>query len=70
LKTIRNKAEFIRDYSQIFSVKYLACLRTGAPHNMFVHNGAAMLGNGEVWFDGEGLVIALNPCVPHETGRS
>jgi len=64
-KTIRNKAEFIRNYPQIFSVKYLECLRTGAPHNMFVHNGAAMLGSGEVWFDGEGFVIALNPCMPH-----
>jgi hypothetical protein len=62
-KTIRNKAEFIHDYGRIFTAKYLQCIRAGTPHNMFVRNGEAMLGGGEIWFDGAGLVTTLNACV-------
>jgi hypothetical protein len=61
-KTIRGEAEFIRDYRRIFTAKYVQCIRAGTPHNMFVRNGEAMLGRGEVWFDGTGHVTTLNAC--------
>ena len=64
-KTIRGRDELLRDYQLIFIPQYVSYIRSGIPKNMFVHNGAVMLGNGEVWFDGDGHVIALNPCVPH-----
>jgi hypothetical protein len=63
-KTIRTNAEFVRYYQQIFTAKYLQCIRAGTPHNMFVRNGEAMLGRGEIWFDGTGFVTTLNSCVP------
>lgn len=63
-RTIRTKANFIRDYDLVFSAEYVQCIRRAIPHNMFVHNGEVMLGNGEVWFDGQGLAVSLNTCAP------
>jgi hypothetical protein len=63
-RTIGERDEFLRNYKFIFTPQYVSCIRSGTPKNMFVHNGAVMLGNGEVWFDGDGHVITLNPCVP------
>jgi hypothetical protein len=64
VKTIRDRDDLLRNYDFIFTPQYVSCIRAGIPKNMFVHNGAVMLGNGEVWFDGEGHVVTLNPCVP------
>jgi hypothetical protein len=27
------------------------------PHDMFVHEGMAMVGDGEAWFDAKGLAV-------------
>jgi len=63
-KTIHNKSEFVRNYESIFTNLYKKCIQAGIPHNVFSRNGAVMQGRGEVWFDGRGYVIGLNPCVP------
>jgi hypothetical protein len=60
--TIRNEDELKANWSKMFTPEFLAKLRTDVPHEMFVHNGEAMLGDGELWFDDKGLV-ALNPVL-------
>jgi hypothetical protein len=60
--TIRNAAELKANWSRIFTPEFLSKLRTDVPHEMFVHEGTVMLGDGELWFDDKGL-ISLNPVV-------
>ncbi len=58
-RTIRNKAELTAQWASIFTPKVIAEFRTAMPHDMFVRNGMAMLGNGVAWFNAKGLA-ALN----------
>jgi len=60
--TIHNVTELRANWSRIFTPEFLAKLRTDVPHEMFVHEGEAMLGDGEMWFDDKGLV-SLNPVL-------
>jgi hypothetical protein len=53
------EASFLAHWNDIFTPKYIAALRETIPHEMFVHEGEAMLGDGEVWFDAKGA-SALN----------
>lgn len=57
---VRNAADFIAAYDDIFSNAYRNAIAEAVPHNMFSKNGMAMLGRGEVWFNGQGKVAALN----------
>ena len=57
--TIRTPASFEARWGQIFTPGMLATLRTAMPHEMFVHEGQAMVANGAAWFDAKGL-SALN----------
>jgi hypothetical protein len=54
-KKLRNKAEVLAAWEDLFTSAVIAKLKQDLPHDMFVHNGMAMLGNGEAWFDGKGL---------------
>jgi hypothetical protein len=56
---VRNAATLIADWSRIFTPKMLAALRTAVPHEMFVHEGEAMVAGGAAWFDAKGA-CALN----------
>jgi hypothetical protein len=58
--TIRNAAQLQANWSHIFTPAFLAKLRSDIPHEMFVRDGKAMLGDGELWFDSKGLAT-LNP---------
>lgn len=58
--TIANAREFLRHYDAIFTPAYKAKVAAGIPRNMFERNGNLMLGSGEVWFQNDGKVIALN----------
>jgi hypothetical protein len=60
--TIHNATELMANWSKIFTPEFLAKLGTDVPHEMFVHGGEAMLGDGELWFDDKGLV-SLNPVL-------
>jgi hypothetical protein len=53
--TIHNAVQLQANWSRIFFPAFLAKLRQDIPHEMFVHEGEAMLGKGELWFDGKGL---------------
>ncbi|MGA8598178.1 MAG: hypothetical protein WB676_25960 [Bryobacteraceae bacterium] len=58
-KTLKTPAEFVAAWDTIFIPAYLARLSKDLPHDMFVHEGMAMLGDGDVWFDDKGAA-ALN----------
>jgi hypothetical protein len=51
---VRSAAQLSADWNQIFTPVFLKALRATIPHDMFVHNGQAMLGNGLVWFNARG----------------
>ena len=51
---IRNKAELLASWDRIFTPTLVSQLRAAIPHEMFVHEGNAMLGDGIVWFDARG----------------
>ena len=54
-----NAAQVLAGWNDLFTPAMMALLRQDLPHDMFVHDGMAMLGNGEAWFDARGLA-ALN----------
>jgi hypothetical protein len=53
--TLRGRAQFEANWSLIFSPAMVARIRADIPHEMFVHEGEAMLGSGDLWFDQRGL---------------
>lgn len=57
---VRNETELNANWSIIFTPGLLAKLQTDVTHEMFVQDGKAMLGDGELWFDDRGLVT-VNP---------
>ena len=56
-KTIRSKAELLAQWNSIFTPSLVAALREAVPHEMFVRNGMAMVGDGVVWFDAKGAKV-------------
>jgi hypothetical protein len=62
--TLRSPREFLLRWNEIFTPEYVACLKKGIPHNMFVNSHGAMIGDGAVWLDKKGLVVTLNSCIP------
>lgn len=61
-KLARNQTEFLRDYDQIFTRDYLACLQKDVPHHMFHRGNEAMIADGALWFSENGYAITVNPC--------
>lgn len=56
-RTIKNAAQLMAAWDSIFTPAFLARLRNDLPHDMFVHQGMAMLGDGDVWFDAKGAAV-------------
>ena len=59
--TVRTRAALIADWARIFTPAMLAQLRTAVPHEMFVHEGQAMVAGGLVWFDAKGASAINEP---------
>lgn len=57
---VRSAAQLSAEWDQIFTPEFIKSLRATMPHDMFVHNGQAMLGDGLVWFNARGA-SAINP---------
>ncbi|MBE7212789.1 MAG: hypothetical protein INR65_17385 [Gluconacetobacter diazotrophicus] len=57
---VRTRVELPARWDAVFTPAVLAALRAAIPHEMFVRNGQAMIGNGQAWFDAAGL-CAVNP---------
>ena len=62
--TIRSRTQFEADWPQIFPPALVAKIREAIPHEMFVHEGVAMLGDGDLWFDQRGIVAINVPAEP------
>ena len=56
---VRNRAQLLAHWPTIFTPRTVAALRAAIPHEMFVRDGRAMVGDGVAWFDARG-VVALN----------
>lgn len=65
---IHTASAFETNWSAIFTTDLVSKLRLDSTHEMFVHNGEAMLGDGELWFDDKGL-IAVNPVMHHSPSK-
>ena len=52
---VANAAQLQGQWGRVFTPELLAKLKQDATHELFVRNGMAMLGSGELWFDGKGL---------------
>jgi hypothetical protein len=52
---IHNAVQLQANWSRIFTPAFLSKLRNDIPHEMFVHEDEAMLGDGELWFDSKGI---------------
>lgn len=59
-KKIANKLELIKVYDKIFTSSYKEAILDTFGRNLFTHRGAIALGNGLIWFNREGKIIALN----------
>jgi hypothetical protein len=57
---LANASALKTQWSTAFTAPTLAKLHSDIPHEMFVHDGRAALGDGELWFDSKGLV-SINP---------
>ena len=57
---IKNQDEFIAYYENIFTNEFKAKLAKTRPKHMFAKWSGIMLGQGEIWFNAHGKVIAIN----------
>lgn len=57
--TVKNKQQFIDNFEQIFYPAYKEKIKKLCVCNMFYNMQGIMLGNGEIWIDGE-KIIAIN----------
>jgi len=55
-----NSLALMANYDAVFTAAYLARIEKAIPRLMFARDQGIMLGDGEVWFDSKGQVIALN----------
>jgi hypothetical protein len=53
-RTIHSAAELSAQWKQIFTPACDGAFRDAMPHDMFVRNGQAMLGDGVAWFGAKG----------------
>lgn len=58
---IRNAAQLAAHWDAIFTPALLSRLKSAVPHEMFVHEGQAMVANGAVWFDAKGARAVNEP---------
>lgn len=69
-RKIKDRADLLANYGLIFSPGYREAILQGMPHGMFARDTGVMLGDGEVWFDGTGKVIALNNSLAWTPARA
>ena len=57
---LRNPKSLLARYNEIFTDSYIRTIGAAVPRLMFARDQGVMLGDGAVWFDASGHVIALN----------
>jgi len=60
-RTFRGSADVLAAWNDLFTPAMLAKLQAALPHDMFVHEGMAMIGDGEAWFNAKGLAVLNLP---------
>jgi hypothetical protein len=60
-RTVRSAAELAAQWKQIFTPACIDAFRQAMPHDMFVRNGQAMLGDGLAWFGAKGVQVINVP---------
>ena len=58
---VHTRQELFRRWREIFTPCLLSHLKLAVPHEMFVHDGFAMVSNGTVWFDAKGATSIDTP---------
>ncbi len=53
---IKTKEDFIKNYDEIFTDKIKTALENQKVEDLFVNYQGVMVGNGEIWFDGNGII--------------
>ncbi|MBB3173062.1 hypothetical protein FHR90_000880 [Endobacter medicaginis] len=60
-QTIPDAATLLARWDRVFTPAWLKALSADVPHDLFVHDGQAMMANGLAWFGPDGLA-AVNPA--------
>jgi hypothetical protein len=60
-RTVHSEAELSAQWNEIFTPACIDAFRQAIPHDMFVHNGQAMLGDGVAWFGAKGAQVINVP---------
>lgn len=63
---VHSAAELSAQWKQIFTPACMDAFRKAIPHDMFVRNGEAMLGDGLVWFGPKGAQTINVPKLPDD----
>jgi hypothetical protein len=63
---LSTSAEVLAAWDNLFTPVMTTKFESALPHDMFVHQGMAMIGDGEAWFDDKGLAVLNIPNDPHE----
>jgi hypothetical protein len=58
--SIRNAAEFLKNYDTIFTKQFVARIASVVPHHMFANDQGIMIADGAVWFSEEGKARNFN----------
>lgn len=69
-RRVRTAAEVLAAWDDLFTPTMIAKFEAALPHDMFVRQGMAMIGNGEAWFDDKGLAVLNVPSEPHHESPS
>ena len=58
--SLKTKTELLARWDRIFTPSVMKALRDAVPHEMFMRNDQAMIGNGDVWFNETGYITVIN----------
>lgn len=64
IRTYRNRDALLQNFDAVFTPSVLKAIEAAKFETLFVRDQGAMIGNGEIWFDGRNgrvLVKAINP---------
>lgn len=73
VKTYRSAAAVVRAFDAVFTRGVLIAIAAAEYESLFVNDSGAMIGDGEIWFDGwsgEVLIKAVSPAEATSTGVS
>lgn len=64
-RRLRTAGDVLAAWDDLFTPSMIPKFEAALPHDMCVHQGMAMIGDGDAWFDGKGLAVLNVPSEPH-----